>query len=147
MVQLFGKELFANDTLNKTLLASLIFQNKANLNLVNSIIHPEVLSDFNKWAEKHNDKAFVALESAILFESGFDKNLNLIIAVTAPLEERIERIHKRNQLTREEILARISNQLPENEKCAKSDFVIYNDNDSAIIPQLESILQEIKYTI
>ena len=144
LIQLFGEELFANDTLNKTLLASLIFKNKENLNLVNSIIHPEVLSDFNNWVGRHNDKALVALESAILFESGFDKNLDLILAVTAPLEERVERVQKRNQSTREEILGRISNQLPENEKCEKSDFVIYNDNDKAIIPQIENVLEKFR---
>ena len=143
LIQLFGEELFANDTLNKALLASLIFKNKENLNLVNSIIHPEVLSDFDNWVKKHNDKTLVAMESAILFESGYNKNMDLILAVTAPLEERIERIRKRNQSTREEILERISNQLPEDEKCEKSNFVIYNDNDKAIIPQIECILQEI----
>ncbi|MCL2650344.1 MAG: dephospho-CoA kinase [Candidatus Azobacteroides sp.] len=143
LIQLFGEKIFANNIFDKALLASLIFNNKENLNLVNSIIHPEVLSDFNKWVQKHNDKPLIAMESAILFESGFDKNMDLIVAVTAPLEERIERIRKRNQSTREEILERISNQFPENEKCSKSDFVIYNDNDKAIIPQIECILQKI----
>ena len=143
LIQSFGEELFANDTLNKALLASLIFKNKENLNLVNSIIHPEVLSDFNNWVKKHNDKTLVALESAILFESRFDKNLDLILAVTAPLEERIERIRKRNRLTREEILERITNQLPENEKCGRSDFVVYNNNNKAIIPQIEYVLEKI----
>ena len=143
LVKKFGDELFSESILNRALLASLIFGNKENLSLVNAIIHPEVLSDFDEWAAKFKNKAFVAMESAILFESGFDKNMDMIITVTAPVEERIERILKRNKTTREEILSRISNQLPEEIKCMKSDFVIYNDNNRAIIPQLEKILKQI----
>ena len=144
LIQSFGEELFANDTLNKTLLASLIFKNKENLNLVNLMIHPEVFSDFNEWAKKHKNKPLIAMESAILFETGYAKNMDLVLTVTAPLEERIGRIQKRNQSTREEILERVSKQLPENEKCEKADFVIYNDNDRAIIPQIENVLKKIR---
>jgi len=139
----FGENLFSDGNLNKTLLASLIFGNKENLDLVNSIIHPEVLSDFDKWTIKHQNKSIVAMEAAILFESGYDKNMDIIITVTAPKEERIKRILKRNKTSREEILSRMSNQLPEEDKCKKSDYVIYNDNDVAIIPQIEEILGQI----
>ncbi len=143
----FGESLFEDGKLNKGLLASLIFGNKDNLKTVNSIIHPEVLSDFNAWCLKHSGKVLVAMEAAILFESGFDKTVDVIIAVTAPQDERVERILKRGQTTREEILSRMSNQLPDEEKCKKSDFVIYNDNDRAIIPQIEEILSRISGTI
>ena len=143
LIKAFGKNLYAEGNLNKALLASLIFGNEQNLKLVNSIIHPEVLSDFNEWLLTHVDKKIVAMESAILFESGFEKNMDLIVAVTAPSEERVERILKRNNTTREEVLNRISNQMPEEEKCMKSDFVIYNNNDRAIVPQIEDILEQI----
>ena len=143
LIKNFGEDLFAGGILNKVLLASLIFENKDNLRVVNSIIHPEVISDFEAWSVKHADKKLIAMEAAILFESGFDKAVDLIITVTAPQEERIERILKRNKTTREEILSRMSNQWPDEEKCRKSDFVIYNNNDRAIIPQIESILQNL----
>ena len=139
----FGEDLFAGGILNKALLASLIFENKNNLRMVDSIIHPEVMSDFEAWSVKHADKKLVAMEAAILFESGFDKTMDLIVTVTAPQEERIGRILKRNKTTREEILSRMSNQLPDEEKCKRSNFVIYNDNDRAIIPQIEEMLEQI----
>ena len=142
--KLFGEDLFAGGILNKALLASLIFENKDNLRLVNSIIHPEVMSDFEAWSVKHTGKKLIAIEAAILFESGFDKAVDLIVTVTAPREERIERILKRNKATRQEILSRMSNQLPDKEKCKRSDFIIYNDNDRAIIPQIENILQKMR---
>jgi len=143
LVEKFGEDLFFEGTLNKALLASLIFENKDNLRAINSIIHPEVMADFEAWAEKHADKKLIAMEAAILFESGFDKTMNFIVTVTAPQEERVERILRRNKITREEILSRMSNQLPDEEKCERSDFVIYNDNNRAIIPQIENILQNL----
>ena len=143
LIKQFGEDLFAGGVLNKALLASLIFENKDHLRIVNSIIHPEVMSDFEAWSVKHADKKLVAMEAAILFESGFDKAMDFIVTVTAPQEERIERILKRNKTTREEILSRMSNQLPDEEKCNRSDFVIYNDNDRAIIPQIEEMLEQI----
>ena len=143
LIKNFGEQLYPGGNLNKPLLASLIFGNKKNLDLVNSIIHPEVLVDFNQWATKHKHKPIVAMEAAILFESGFDENLDKIITVTAPKEERIERIMKRNKTTREEILNRMFNQFPDEDKCKKSDYIIYNDNDRAIIPQIEKIFEQI----
>jgi len=143
LIKNFGEDLYSGANLNKSMLASLIFGNKKNMDLVNSIIHPEVLSDFNQWTAKHQNKPVVAMEAAILFESGFDKNMDIIITVVAPQEERIERILKRNKTTREEILSRMSNQLPEEDKCKQSNYIIYNDNDRAIIPQIEEILGQI----
>ncbi|MDR0231919.1 MAG: dephospho-CoA kinase [Dysgonamonadaceae bacterium] len=140
LIKQFGEDLYAGGVLNKVLLASLIFENKENLKIVNSIIHPEVVSDFETWSTKHSNKNIVAIETAILFESKLDKIVDIIITVTAPQEERIQRVLKRNNTTREEILSRMSNQLPDEEKCRMSDFVIYNDNDRAIIPQIESLL-------
>ena len=147
LIKNFGEHLYCEGDLNKALLASLIFGNKKNLDLVNSIIHPEVLADFNRWTVKHKHKPMVVMETAILFESGFDKNMDKIITVTAPKEERIERILKRNKTTREEILNRMSNQFPDEDKCKRSDFIIYNDNNKAIVPQIEEIFEQICSTV
>jgi len=143
LIELFGKDLFAGGVLNKALLASLIFEDAGHLEQVDAIIHPEVIADFEAWSAKYTDKKLIAVEAAILFESGFDKIVDFIVTVTAPQEERIERILKRNKTTREEILSRMSNQLPDEERCKRSDFIIYNDNDRAIIPQIEEMLKEI----
>ncbi len=143
LIKHFGNALFPDGKLDKKLMASLIFNNPENLKSVNSIIHPAVGRDFDAWVKKNEKKRLIAMEAAILFESGFDKKMDLIVTVTAPLEERIERILKRENIKKEEILNRISNQWTEEEKIEKSNYVINNDNNRAIIPQIEELLKKI----
>ena len=139
----FGTELYQDGVLNKSLLSSLIFGDKENLAFVNAIIHPEVQKDFVKWAELHKDSSFVAVESAILFESGFNKIADVTINVSAPLERRIERVKKRDQSSREHILNRINNQMSEEERTQKSDYTIINDDYLAVLPQIEYLLKQL----
>jgi len=143
LISHFGDDLFENNILNKNRLASIIFNNAENLKIANSIIHPVVLKDFKEWTKQHSQCKLLAQETAILFESGFNKTVDFTITVTAPQEIRINRVMNRSKLTREEILNRMASQLPEEEKCKKSDFVVYNDNKRAIIPQIENIIQQI----
>ncbi len=140
LINYFGDKLFDGDELNKTLFASLIFGNEENLKKANSIIHPEVLSDFLSWTEKQ-DVPIVGMESAILFESGFNTYVDKVICVTAPVELCIERAMKRSGMSRAEALKRISNQMPDSLKIVKSDYVISNDGIDAITPQIEMILK------
>ncbi len=143
LIKSFGTELYDNNgLLNKSLLASIIFSDKDKLQLVNSIIHPVVAKDFEQWTQQQST-CLVAMESAILFESGFDKHTDIVITVSCPLEIRIERIQLRDSLSRKQIIDRINNQLPEEEKCQRSDFVVFNDNIQALIPQLEEIVNKI----
>jgi len=139
LCRLFGNDLYQTGTLNKSYLSSLIFKNKKNLEKVNSIIHPYVLNDFQNWAE-NQALSIIAIESAILFESGFDKYTDEIWTVYAPLDARINRVIKRESTTRESVMERIRSQLPDEEKCKRSDFIIYNDEIKAIIPQVERLL-------
>ncbi len=140
LINYFGNKIFDGNILNKTLFASLIFENEDNLKKANSIIHPEVFRDFSSWSEKQ-DSSIVAMESAILFESGFETLVDKSICVTAPVELCIVRAMKRSGLSRAETLKRIANQMPEQLKAVKSDFVICNDGIEAIIPQIEIILK------
>ena len=137
----FGDKIFDGDVLNKTLFASLIFENEDNLKKANSIIHPEVLNDFLSWSEKQ-DTPIVAMESAILIESGFDFYVDKIICVTAPIEICIERAMKRSGFSRAEALKRVSNQMPEQQKNEKSDYIICNDGIEPVIPQIETVFLE-----
>ncbi|MDR1369778.1 MAG: dephospho-CoA kinase [Dysgonamonadaceae bacterium] len=139
----FGDEIFEEGVLNKTLFASLIFGNEDKLKKANAVIHPEVLKDFLSWSEKQ-DAPIIAMESAILFESGFDSFVDKVICVTAPEELCIERAIKRSGGSREDALKRIANQIPEQLKIVKSDFVINNDGIEAITPQIEKAVRKIR---
>jgi dephospho-CoA kinase len=141
----FGPEIYPKGILNKTLLASLLFGNKKNLNFVSSVVHPEVQKDFIRWKEMQKDRSLVIIESAILFESGFDRGVDVSISVSAPCEIKIERTQKRDNLSREAVLNRMNSQMPEEERNKKSDYVIINDNCRAVLPQIEAILNKLDY--
>ena len=140
LTQLFGNDLYDNNRLNRQKLASLIFSDTSTLQKVNAIIHPEVAACFEKWVEKQQNAPFIAIETAILFESGFDKLVDKTITVFAPLDVRIERIIKRDGVNRAQIEARMSQQMPEEEKAKLSDFVVVNDGCVSLIEQTHSIL-------
>ena len=141
----FGQDIFVNNVLNKQKLASLIFGNTTHLKLVNSIIHPVVEDDFMHWSESHGKCNCVAIEAAILFESGFDRFIDVIWSVYAPLEVRIRRIMQRKNADYASVMQRINNQLPDEEKCRLADDIIYNDDTEPVLPQVEFLLK--KYTI
>jgi len=140
LIAKFGNSLFVDNQLDKSLLATLIFKNEDNLRFVNSIIHPEVYKDFLSWQEKKKDIKLVAIESAILFESGFDSFVDFKVAISSPLEVRIQRIEERDGLSREAILARMNNQLTEDKRNAMSDYIIFNDDKHALISQVENMI-------
>jgi len=139
----FGSKLYPDGELNKSLLASLIFSNEENLKFVNAIIHPEVQKDFINWKKLHSNYSFVVVESAILFESGFDKIVDITINVSAPLEKRIKRVQKRDLSNRESILNRMNNQMSEEERIQKSNHTIINDDCQALLPQAEYLLKQL----
>ena len=124
LTALFGPEIYTNEGLNKKLLASHIFNNPEQLQQVNQIIHPEVNRHFSAWVERQTSP-LCAIESAILFESGFYKVVDISLMVYAP---------------REEIERRINSQMSDEEKKDRSDYVIYNDNRQALIPQVGKLL-------
>lgn len=144
LVSLFGEELYEDGVLNKALLASHIFNDKQKLETVNAIIHPIVAQDFQEWLKRHEKCHIVAHEAAILFESGFNKLMNKIVMVYTPLEMRIERTMKRDDTSREKVLERIQNQMPDEEKAELSDFVIVNDDTRSLIEQVTNIIQQLK---
>ena len=116
-----------------------IFNNPEQLQQVNQIIHPEVNRHFSAWVERQTSP-LCAIESAILFESGFYKVVDISLMVYAPRELRIERALGRDSASREEIERRINSQISDEEKKDRSDYVIYNDNRQALIPQVGKLL-------
>ncbi|MBD0726275.1 dephospho-CoA kinase [Flavobacterium sp. L1I52] len=122
----FGTAIFDNQQLNRAALAKIVFEHPEKLQELNAIVHPAVRNDFKKWLEENQDSPYVFYESAILFESGSYTNFDKIITVTAPLETRIDRVLKRDSTDREQLLKRIKAQWTDEERVAKSDFVIEN---------------------
>ena len=141
----FGSQLYKNGELDRVMLASLIFGNDENLRYVNSVIHPAVFDDFRRWTEQQTQSSLVVIESAILFDSGFDKSVDITVNVSSPLEERIRRVEERDRVSRELIEARINRQMTEEERNRLSDYIIFNDEKHALIPQVENLLNIIDY--
>lgn len=110
---------------------------------MNAIIHPEVNRHFFAWVERLNTPV-CAIESAILFESGFNRIVDTTLMVYAPMEIRIGRILERDSVSREEIIRRIESQLPDEMKKEKSDYVIFNDGEQALLPQITAFLAGLK---
>ena len=125
LVAEFGEECYADGALNRSYLASRVFGSEEQLAKLNSIVHPAVKADFLRWAEEQEGD-FCILESAILFESGFDAVVDKTVAVLAPLPLRIERAMKRDGATREQIEARVKAQMSDDELVARADFAIVN---------------------
>lgn len=147
LIKEFGDEVYANNKLNAKYLSEIIFNNKNALNKINSIVHPFVMSDFVQWAQNQQHANYVLMESAILFETGLYKEFDKIISVTAPENLRIKRIINRDKLSKDEIKRRIENQYNDEERLALSDYVIKNDEDELVIPQILKIHNEIIKTI
>ncbi len=140
--KLLGDDIFTGESLNKAKMAQLIFNDKALLAQVNTLIHPAVINDFLSWCE-HQKSEIVACESALLFESGMNKYVDKSITITAPIGTRIERCIKRDHATEEQIKARIANQISDEDRIKFSDYIIINDGRNAILPQLWKILEQL----
>ena len=131
---------FADGTLNTGYLSKQIFKNKDQLKILNNIVHPAVAIDFEQWIVKQEGKPYVIKEAALLVESGSYKLLDRLITVTAPVELKIERVLNRDlHRTKKDILNIMLNQLDDQTKTAKSAFVINNDGNTLLIPQVLKI--------
>jgi len=133
----FGRNIFnKNGIIDHKRLLNIVFNDKFALNTLNSIIHPIVRKQFSKWQKSHTNSKFIIQEAAILFESGAYKFLDKIITVYSEKAERIKRIMERDQFNVERIEQIMGNQMDENEKCEKADYIIYNDEKKLLLPQI-----------
>ena len=139
----FGKEIFVKGNLSTQKLAKSVFRDKEKLNLLNSIIHPQVATHFKQWTQQQK-APYVIKEAAILFESGAYKQTDYIITVFAPLEERIKRVMQRDKSSKKQVLLRIKNQMPDEQKIKLSHFIIKNYNSFLVIPQVLEIHNRLK---
>ncbi len=141
LIALVGPEVFDGNKLNKQLLADYLFADVEHASKVNAIIHPVVLQDFKRWAEEQHEKPIVALESAILFESGLGEMVDKVLFVDAPEEVRLRRAMLRDTASEAQIRARMKMQHPELHRL-QADFIINNNqtDDSQLHNQLEKLL-------
>lgn len=141
---LFGEESYTEDGLNRPFIASITFNDKEKLKALNQIVHPAVFNDFKNWiAAQKTD--YVIKEAAILIESGSYKDCDIIISVIANKEIRITRTIERDKISREQVEARIKNQLSDEERITYSDYVIDNSQDLAYLhQQVKNIADKIK---
>jgi dephospho-CoA kinase len=127
----FGDEVYAGGKLDRKLLAEKVFNNAEKLALLNSLVHPAVFRDTERWVEEKqmSNLPYSLKEAALLVETGSYKVLDKLIVVIAPLEMRVHRVTERDHADVDEIMARVKNQLAEDEKVKLADFVIHNDKD------------------
>lgn len=137
----FGSDLYKEGKLDRQKLATLIFHDKQNLALVNSIIHPILADQFIKWSKERDSYPFVVIDAAVLFEAGFEQHVDKVITIYAPEAERIERVTRRDGIRKSQVMARMQHQIPEEEKAKRADHVIYNDGQHSLIQQVANILQ------
>jgi len=135
LIKNFGEQTYEGGELNRPYLASLVFADKQKLDLLNSLTHPATIRDANRWIGSQTSP-YVVKEAALLFESGAHKYLDKIVGVHAPPELRIERTMQRDHTTREEVLQRMSRQMNEEEKMKMCDYVITNDEQQLLVPQV-----------
>lgn len=144
---ILGDKAYLNNTLNKNLIAQYIFTDNNHAAHINAIVHPVVRQDFLRWAALQ-DSPIVAQECALLFESGFQDTVDATIDVFAPLSLRIQRATQRDHATTEQILARMAQQMDEEEKQQRADYCILNDGTTDLEEQIDHILNQLnnKYT-
>lgn len=125
LIESFGAECFTSEGLNRSYLAERVFNDAEQLATLNSIVHPAVIRDFEQWAEQQ-EGSYVLFESAILFESGLEDRVDATVAVMAPEALRVERAMEREGWTKEQVIARIKNQLSDDERADRAKYGVVN---------------------
>ena len=138
--QHFGEATYKNEDLDRKYLADIVFNNPEKLELLNALIHPVTIKDAEEWMQRQA-APYSIKEAALLFESGAAENLDFVIGVYAPQALRIKRVIKRDNLSQDEIVKRINRQVNEEMKMKLCDFVITNNEQELLIPQVLKLHQ------
>lgn len=135
LINAFGREIFAQDSLNKKYLAEIVFKDNSKLKLLNSITHPATIEAARNWIDKQS-APYIIKEAALLFEAKSASDLDFIIGVESPLKLRIQRAMQRSNISKEAVMQRIEKQMDNDKKMQLCDFVIVNDEQQALLPQV-----------
>ena len=144
LTRMFGSECYNEDgSLNRGYVASRIFTDDDNIKRVNALVHPVVKRDFEKWAAEKKAPV-VAVETAVLYESGIIESVDKVLVVWADKETCIQRTVSRSGMSRNQVVSRMQKQMLADEMLLLSDYSIYNDNGSPLLPAVKSLLDELR---
>lgn len=142
--RMFGEDCYEDDgTLNRQYIASCIFTDKQNIKRVNSLVHPAVKRDFEQWAELQGTD-LVAVETAILYESGIVESVDKVLVVWAEKETAIRRTVERSGMSRSQVISRMENQMSVDDLLLLSDYSLYNDGEEPLLPQVMNLIGQLK---
>lgn len=144
LVERFGAEVYTDEGINRTYLAERVFSHPEELAALNAIVHPAVMDDFDLWASEQ-DGDYVVLESAILFEAHLEDRVDAVVAVMAPAPLRLERAMLRDGATREQIEARMNNQLSDEERVHRARYAIVNIDLEELAEDVEQLHRKLCY--
>lgn len=142
LTYLLGELTYVSEKLNRAYIAEKLFSTPALKEKINALVHPFVRADFKLWVENQT-QSIVFQESALLVETGAVQLFDALIVVTAPLEDRVKRIQKRDGLNTSEIERRFANQFSDEEKIKVADFVLINDERSPLLNQVLTVLKQL----
>ena len=147
LTALIGPEVYDKDgRLVKPVLAAWICGSKAQAAQIDAIVHPRVAEVFDQWVSDHAEAAVVVMECALLYESGFDRLVDEVVAVSVPEELRLQRVVDRDGVTTEKARAWMALQLPEAEKLCRADYVVRNDDDAHLQADLALLYTKLSLT-
>jgi len=138
----FGSSVYSDGQLDRKQLAAMVFSNPEKLDQLNALVHPATLADAQAWLQQQK-APYAIKEAALIFESGAQQFLDKVIGISAPAPLRIQRAMKRDHAPREAIIARIGKQLDEDIKMRLCDYVITNDEQQLVIPQVLAVHEEL----
>lgn len=138
IIKAFGENAYENNQLNSAYVANIVFKDPFQLAVLNAIVHPATIRESMLWAAKQSTP-YVIKEAALFFESGSAEGLDGIIGVTAPNALRIKRVMERDGITRESVIQRMDQQIDQTLKMKLCDWVIKNNEQELLIPQIMQI--------
>ncbi len=134
----FGEDVYENKVLNRKLLAQKVFNNPTQLHLLNSLVHPATIQAAEDWFVQQK-APYCIKEAALIFESGSQQNLDFVIGVYTPTTIRLQRVMQRDKATKEEVQQRMDKQIDETIKMRLCDFVVTNNEQELLIPQVMAL--------
>lgn len=135
IIDAFGEDAYVNDKLNRKYISDQVFNDSQKINLLNSLVHPATIKDAVEWMQRQQTP-YVIKEAALIFESGSNKDLDYVIGVKSPIELRIKRAMNRDNISEDQVRARMEKQMEEESKLKLCDYIIVNDEQQMLIPQV-----------
>jgi dephospho-CoA kinase len=142
LLEAFGASIFIEGVLQRSVLAEIVFKDPYQLEVLNAIVHPHSIAAAKSWAAKQT-APYCIKEAALIFEAGAAEGIDAIIGVSAPLSLRIHRVMQRDNISKELVEARMRNQIDQSLKMKLCDWVIVNDDQQMVIPQVVAVHQAI----